>query len=353
MAKKFATLKMLRDKLVSQLAFDIVYNSEESEGFEIEESARGGEDLSKEAVLDFLKDKNTKVRIELRDNDGEIIYNTANLVATNAVTGRTIVINSLGDHSLALAMAVNEAKKTVAKLESNKDAPIMSKKFICDLNAQLLSLRSEEVGIGKFRHLDFVGNVADVHIQKITDEGKVRALRCVRLETAWQGNVIKKMGELVDWTNNVAFEDGRDVLLDIAEFHARFVKIHPFMDGNGRTARLLTNYLLLINNHTLIDIPSEDKEEYSLLLDYANAISEEAFIKEDENYANFQKKIFKQYGPRTEENKYIPLKDFFERHLIKENTHQVVRKVLDYSGDSKINARKTRSRIKITDEMCR
>ena len=29
--------------------------------------------------------------------------------------------------------------------------------------------------------------------------------------------------------------------------HAEFVRIHPFLDGNGRTSRLLMNYQLLKN----------------------------------------------------------------------------------------------------------
>ena len=351
MAKKFATFKMLKDKLVSELAFDIVYNSEESEGFDIEENTKAGEDLSKEEVLEFLKNPKTKVKIELRDKDGEEKYNTANLVATNQEDGKTIVIRSLGDHCLALAMAVKEAKKTVQKLEINKDYPILSKKLICDLNAQLLSLRSEEVGIGKYRYKDFMGNVLDVGIKKIREDGNARAVKCVKLETAWQGNVTKKMNELVDWVNEVAFDGDRDVMTDIAEFHARFLKIHPFMEGNGRTDRLLTNYLLLINNYSVIDIPSEDKQEYALLLNYANAESEELYMQEDQTHAEFQKKLFAKYGPRTEENRYTPLKDFLERHLVKENTHQIIRKVLDYDGDSKLNAKKTSGRFKNSDPM--
>lgn len=36
-----------------------------------------------------------------------------------------------------------------------------------------------------------------------------------------------------------------------AEMHERLVSIHPFVDGNGRTARLLMNYILLRNGFTI------------------------------------------------------------------------------------------------------
>ena len=36
-----------------------------------------------------------------------------------------------------------------------------------------------------------------------------------------------------------------------AEMHERLVSIHPFIDGNGRTARLLMNFILLKNGFTI------------------------------------------------------------------------------------------------------
>ncbi len=44
--------------------------------------------------------------------------------------------------------------------------------------------------------------------------------------------------------------------------HAEFVAIHPFLDGNGRTSRILMNYILMENGYLPINIKSENKLEY-------------------------------------------------------------------------------------------
>ncbi|MZQ80706.1 Fic family protein [Paenibacillus sp. 5J-6] len=52
-----------------------------------------------------------------------------------------------------------------------------------------------------------------------------------------------KMEHLMEWYN-----DHKDTIHPVelaAEFHFRFVYIHPFSDGNGRTARLLMNLILM------------------------------------------------------------------------------------------------------------
>lgn len=55
-----------------------------------------------------------------------------------------------------------------------------------------------------------------------------------------------------------------------AWIHAEFVKIHPFQDGNGRTARLIMNYHLLANDFPPTSIKLKNKEEYfSALEEYA------------------------------------------------------------------------------------
>jgi len=50
------------------------------------------------------------------------------------------------------------------------------------------------------------------------------------------------------------------------EFHLRFLAIHPFYDGNGRTARLLSNLILVANNYPPFYVNDEEKEAYNRYL---------------------------------------------------------------------------------------
>lgn len=52
--------------------------------------------------------------------------------------------------------------------------------------------------------------------------------------------------------------------------HGEFVKIHPFIDGNGRTARLLLNFELMRNGYTPIIIKNEQRASYYDALDIAH-----------------------------------------------------------------------------------
>jgi Fic family protein len=52
-----------------------------------------------------------------------------------------------------------------------------------------------------------------------------------------------------------------------AEAHFRLVSIHPFRDGNGRTARLLMNLILLIHDFPMAVIRQENRNEYLVLFD--------------------------------------------------------------------------------------
>lgn len=55
---------------------------------------------------------------------------------------------------------------------------------------------------------------------------------------------------------------GNEVVKLSADVHYNFVNIHPFGDGNGRTSRLLMNYIQFYHDEPLIKIFTEDRAEY-------------------------------------------------------------------------------------------
>jgi len=55
---------------------------------------------------------------------------------------------------------------------------------------------------------------------------------------------------------------GTDITKLAADVHYNFVNIHPFVDGNGRTARLLMNYILSYHNQPLLKFFTEDRVAY-------------------------------------------------------------------------------------------
>lgn len=52
-----------------------------------------------------------------------------------------------------------------------------------------------------------------------------------------------------------------------ALFHLRFEGIHPFIDGNGRTGRLIMNFMLMQNGYLPIDVKFADREKYYACFD--------------------------------------------------------------------------------------
>ncbi len=80
-----------------------------------------------------------------------------------------------------------------------------------------------------------------------------------------------------------------------AWMHNRFVQIHPFTDGNGRTARLILNWILMKNRFPPIIIYVKNKQEYYSMIEAGDAGDNKPF-------ANFiAKGLVGQYTFRKEE----------------------------------------------------
>ena len=84
---------------------------------------------------------------------------------------------------------------------------------------------------------------------------------------------------LVEWHARVA---NMHPVARAAELHTRFVRIHPFVDGNGRTGRLILNVELMKSGYPPAVIGNQDRAAYCDSLDDACV---------NENYAGITRLI--------------------------------------------------------------
>lgn len=136
--------------------------------------------------------------------------------------------------------------------------------------------------------------IKDIHVRLmngiVSDAGVYRK-HSVRLMgsrvplTNWQ-RIPDALQELVSREDT----DAKDLIRDLAQFHANFEQIHPFSDGNGRTGRLLMLVQALHAGLVPPVVEKERKRAYYKYLELAQTNQKyenlELFIAESIVYAN-------------------------------------------------------------------
>jgi Fic family protein len=111
-------------------------------------------------------------------------------------------------------------------------------------------------------------------VLKQIDDANAGVYRRVNVETAGARHtpphmlqVLVHMADLIRWYEE---ETARlHPVLKAIQLHTDFLKIHPFIDGNGRTARLLLNLELLKAGYPPIVLPVQRRLEYFGAIDAA------------------------------------------------------------------------------------
>ena len=119
-----------------------------------------------------------------------------------------------------------------------------------------------------------------------------------RFEYAAPEETTALMTDLVDWYNH-AEESGEYGPLELAAlFHYRYIRIHPFEDGNGRIARLLVNFILARHGYPMIVVRSRKKKEYLEALHRSDLVvgpvpsdGSHASLREARHFVNWFKKM--------------------------------------------------------------
>lgn len=181
-----------------------------------------------------LKRLNEEFMIEYTYNSNAIEGNTLTLRETDLVLrGLTIGEKPLKDHIEAV---------------SHRDAFYFAVDLVKD-NAPLTESVIKKI------HFLVLGD-------KVNDRGVYRKVP-VRIMGASHTPVqpymiVPKMEQLlIDYRNS-----DNHLISKLAKFHIEFESIHPFIDGNGRTGRLLVNLELMKNGYPPIDIKFTDRKKY-------------------------------------------------------------------------------------------
>jgi len=196
-----------------------------------------------------------KLIVEWTYNSNAIEGNTLTLSETKVVLeGITIGGKSMVEHLETINH--RDAILFIEDLISNKEP--LSEWNIKNIHALILK-EIDNINVGKYR----------------TENVVISGARHIPPKHYEVGDLMQKL--MAEYQNEwkVFHPVVRAALL-----HGEFVKIHPFIDGNGRTSRLLLNFELMKNGYTPIIIKNEERAKYYDVLDLAHTtMNYEPFIK--------------------------------------------------------------------------
>ena len=195
----------------------------------------------------------------------EFNYNSNHIEGNTLTYGQTELLFKFGDVAAPAKMrdleemkAHNVALKYMEAEASEKSKPL-TERFIRDLHQTLLREDYQVPNLQPGQE----GTTYTIHagIYK-TRPNSVRTVTGELFEYASPEETPVLMGELVAWYNQQETVATLSPIQLAALFHYRYIRIHPFEDGNGRIARLLVNYILGKHGYPMLVVKSSDKNQY-------------------------------------------------------------------------------------------
>ena len=193
---------------------------------------------------EFVASLEHKLRIELTYSSNSIEGNTLTLHETQLLIDENITPGGKTLREVHETINHNEAVKLLCRIAERR-APV-SERDLLDLHALVLR-NIDDTWAGRYRQtrMFITGSPiippSYVHVPEL-------------------------MAKLI---GGLAAAAGHPVKI-AADAHYEFAKIHPFVDGNGRSARLLMNLLLLQNDYPLTVIPADQRAAYITAMDDAD-----------------------------------------------------------------------------------
>lgn len=194
----------------------------------------------------------------------EFNYNSNHLEGNTLTYGQTELLLLFGKvdsdakmHDLEEMKAHNVCLKMIQE-EALSDRPL-TETFIRELHQVLLR---EDYNVHKTLP---DGNVTTYTIHAgcyKTRPNSVRTVTGELFEYASPEETPALMTDLVSWYNNIIKDSSLSVIELVSLFHYRYIRIHPFEDGNGRIARLLVNYILARHGYPMIVVHDSDRNGY-------------------------------------------------------------------------------------------
>jgi Fic family protein len=205
---------------------------------------------------------NTKFKLEFNYNSNHIEGNTLTYGQTKLLFmfDQTSGNASLKDYE---EMKAHNVGLEMMKEEAEDEERPLTESFIRELNRTILVQnywKDAKTSEGKSTRMEVkVGEYKSRPNSVFTITGEIFNYASPQETPAF-------MTALGNWYNEEVGKGELSVIQLAAMLHYRYIRIHPFEDGNGRIARLLVNFVLHRHGYPMIVIHTEDKENYLRIL---------------------------------------------------------------------------------------